>query len=185
MTETIRVHACSLSTSALPRIEKSIEEEKDHDNELRLRWLKVAMKYNIQTQLQFLYKHLGSKEKDPKFRPIKMASFWRQWKRQAKRDDWQNIQEDLRHKISLNQIHYNKIQLDRQRSEIAARNFVKNPLAQFCPLDSLFSQDAAKYLYSYQSSASCRPGYFNRGIEFLASSAVRTISEAPTTTADE
>ena len=75
--------------------------------------------------------------------------------------------------------------MDRQRSEIAARSFAKDPLAQYCPLEVLFSKDNAQYLYSYENPISCRPGFFNRGIDFLESNAVKTISEAPTTTVDE
>jgi hypothetical protein len=184
MTESVRIHVCSLSTSALPRIEKSIKETEDAHNKLRLKWLNVAMKYNMQTQLQSLYTHLGSKEKHPKFRAIRMRTFWRQWKRQTTRDDWHNIFEDLRHKNVLNQIHFNKVMMDRQRSEIAARNFVNNPLAQFSPIEALFTNKPVNYLYLYENSAACRPGLANQEIDFLTSSAVRTLSEAPTMTDD-
>ena len=182
-----RIHVCSLSTSALPRIQASIDAQTDADDEdvkFRLMWLKVAVKINMQTQLQSLYAHLGSKGKDPKFRAIRMNSFWNQWKRQVVRDDLQNIFLDLRHKKALNLIHENRIMVDRQRSEISARNFVKNPIAQFSPLVSLFNNKQIAYLYSYENPISCRPGYYNRGIDFLASSAVRTLSEAPPTWED-
>ena len=181
-----RIHVCSLSTSALPRIQASIDQTDaaNEDIKFRLMWLKVAVKLNMQTQLQSLYSHLGSKGKDPRFRSIRMATFWRQWKRQTIRDDWQNIFLDLRHKNALNEIHSNKIMIDRQRSEISARNFVKTPIAQYSPLESLFNNKQLSYLYAYENPVACRPGYYNRGIDFLASSAVRTLSEAPPTWED-
>ena len=184
MTETSRVHVCSLSTSALPRIQASIDDvDATEIDKHRLMWLKVAMTINRQTQLQSLYSHLGSKGKDPKFRQIRMSAFWNQWKRQSIRADWNQLLLDINHKNALDQVHLNKLTMDRQRSEIAARNFVKaldtTPIDN--PLSYLFTKEKVSYLYSYENPVSCRPGFYNRGIDFLASSAIRTLSEAPVT----
>ncbi|EAY17543.1 hypothetical protein TVAG_453710 [Trichomonas vaginalis G3] len=195
MSEVTHVHVCSLSTSALSRIQKNIDNLSSDDKKdikHRLMWLKVAIKYNIQEQTQYIYNHCGMKGKDPKFRAIRMAPFYHQWKRQCTRDDWNDLLVRLTHKNALVSIRETMGELHRGRSEIAARNFAKSSVANFCPLISLISSknddncDLAMKkldnLISYENPITCRPGYNNRGIEFLATDAVRTLSTVPPTT---
>lgn len=195
MSEVTHVHVCSLSTSTLPRIQQSIDDLKndgDRDTQYRLKWLKVAMKFNIQQQMQYIYEHCGSRGKDPKFRQIRLRRFYNQWIRQCTRDDWNDLMIKVVHQNALQSIRETKAELLRGRSEIAARNFAKSAVANFCPLIKLISTkdedncDIAikklDFLLSYENPITCRPGYNNRGIEFLATNEVRTLSEVPPTT---
>ncbi|EAY06684.1 hypothetical protein TVAG_211350 [Trichomonas vaginalis G3] len=177
MTDYTKVHVCSLSTSALKRINASIEErEQDDEVKMQLKWLKVAMTLNSQTQLQNIYSHLGSRGKDPKFRAIRMSRYWKQWRRQIIRGDWEDLTQSFIHQCTLNEIKFNKVELNRCRSELAARHYRKNPAIKFNPLGVLFNNSDLAYIKSYQVPATCSPGYANHGIKFLETDDLKTMT---------
>lgn len=186
MSDYPKVHVCSLSTSALKRINQSIaEREEDDDVKMQLKWLRVAMTLNTQTQLQNIYSHCGSRGKDPKFRAIRMMKYWKQWKRQNVREEWLDLTQDFVHKCTVNEIKFNLIELNRSRSELAARHFRTNPLIKFNPLSVLFNSNDIAYIKSYKLPQTCRPGYANARIEFLEGDALKTMTIDISSSEDE
>lgn len=185
-----KVHVCSLSMSCLTRINNVIHEiegeDISHEDKLRLRWLQVAMSFNRQKQLQYIYAQCGSKGNDPKFRSIRMRSFMNQWKRQVIRDDLIEHLKILRHNHHMEQIKATKMQMIAQRSEISARKFPKTVMLDQMTLSSLFTpKESINRLNAFEAPTTCRPGYYNRGYQFLETTAVRTLSTAPTELTEE
>jgi hypothetical protein len=174
------VHVCSLNTSAIKRIAaQAVEsaEDGDKDTACRLRWLAVAMEYNRHTQMQYIFQTLGSKEKSPKFRAVRMGPFWQQWKRQSLRSDWATIRECVDKRAIGTDLKYSSRFFESQRVELAARAFQNSEFLKKMPISAILTPKPVEALYPFTTPGSTRPGYFNQGYNYVESAALTTMSD--------
>ena len=204
MTESRGVmHVCSLSMSPLTVVRNDLktveekynllsEEERQKDQLLlchfnRLRWTELSMEYNRYIQLQYVYEHLGDKGEHPKFRQVKMRPLFRAWKREVLRQNWLDIRKGL-DAIALNsRMDRKKDSFSAQRSLLAGKSLAKLGFVNQPPLADLVDvMGPLAVLDAFQTPEATNLGFANKQIDYCASTAVRTISEAPTTeTVDE
>lgn len=174
------VHVCSLNTSAIKRIaEQAVEraEEGDKDAAYRLRWLTVAMEYNRQNQMQYIFQNLGSKEKSPKFRAVRMNPFWHQWKRESLRKDWSLIRESVDQRLVSADLKESSRFFESQRVELAARSFMNSDLFKKMPISDVLTSKPVEVIFPFQTPGSTRPGYFNQGYNYVESAALSSMSD--------
>ncbi|EAY05665.1 hypothetical protein TVAG_216410 [Trichomonas vaginalis G3] len=182
------VHVCSLSVSAVKAIAEQALEEAEKGEMItayRLQWLNIAMEFNRQRQMQYIMKNLSSKGKSPKFRAIRMNSFWHKWKREVLRSDWGTIRQAVDRKMIDYDIRDKGNFFSSQRIELAARNFIQLPAVVNTPIDAIVNIKAVKPLYAFQTPGAHKPGYFNKGYVYCESNDItQTISDVSDTTID-
>jgi len=182
------LHVCSLSLTVLSKIHNRLSEltdENDVGQKYRLYWIDIAMRYNQQQKLQFVYNHLGSKGHDPRFRLIRMRPAFNEWVRQSKRAEWKDISETMIHKNIQMQIKERKKVLVAQRSELAARHFARSDIAMFSPLKALFHQEneVLKTLEDFVDPH--LDELEENSVDFCSSSAMKTLSDVSFEEEDE
>ena len=204
MTESRGVmHVCSLSMSPLTTVKNDLktveekynllsEEERQNDQLLlwnfnRLRWTELSMEYNRYIQLQYVYSHLGDRGANPKFRQVKMKPLFKAWKREVLRQNWLDVRKVLDTKALNSRLNRKKDSFSAQRSLLAGKSLAKLGFISQPPLCDLVDVlGPLKALDSFQTPEATTLGFVNRELNYAESSAVRTISEAPTTeTVDE
>lgn len=192
------IHVCSLSMSALNTSKEDLThvntiydnlspEEQQSNKEInlklnKLRWVNLSMEYNRQTQLQYVFQHLGDKGSNPRLRNIRMKPVFAAWKREILRQKWREVSEA----INSNSIHKN---LDKkfdsfaiQRATLSARSMEGSKLLANPPvLDLLGLDDPLDFIDSFQTKEAQKSEFFLQGIDFLQSSACKTITEIPET----
>ena len=174
------VHVCSLNTSWLKRIAKQAVEEADAGEKVtayRLMWLNVAMAFNRQVQMQYILKNLGSKGKSPKFRAIRMGTFWHRWKREVLRGDWATLRECVDMRVIQSDLRDSSRFFESQRIELAARAFQNSPFLKNMPISDILTPRPVDNVYAFTTPGSNRPGYYNQGYNYVESTALSTMSD--------
>lgn len=174
------VHVCSLQTSAIKKIaQQAVEEAENGDmvTAYRLKWLNVAMEYNRQKQMQYVFANLGSKGKSPAFRAIRMRPFWHMWRKESLRIDWNEIRENIDRKMMIQDLSETTRYFESQRIELACRAFAQSPAILQLPLADIVNSKKVKELYTFQTPGSVRPGYYNQGYNYVESAALSTFSD--------
>ena len=182
------VHVCSLNTSWLKRIAKQAVEEADAGEKVtayRLMWLNVAMAFNRQVQMQYILKNLGSKGKSPKFRAIRMGTFWHRWKREVLRGDWATLRECVDMRVIQSDLRDSSRFFESQRIELAARAFLRLDVVKHTPIDDIVNIKPLKPVWSFESPKGIRPGYLNQVLDLCGSTQITTMSELPSVTASQ
>ena len=191
------VHVCSLSMSPLTAVQRELkdkldhysrlsEDERTHDKQLndeinQLRWVELSMQYNRQTQLQFVLQHLGDKGSNPAFRQAQMRPLFSAWKREVLRQRWHEINEIISNQAYGVRLQKRFDQFANQRTTLAAKNikncnFITNkPLLDLINIDDPFEN-----LQSFQTKEAQSAEFYDEGLNYLASSAVKTFSTLPT-----
>ena len=187
------IHVCSLSTSSLTIIKKQLEEEEAQYSKLspnnqvdqmrkldKLRWVQLSMAYYRQVQLQNVFQHLGDKGNNPRFRAVRMRPLFQQWKREVLRQNWEQLRSSLDLKALRRRLEQKKDFFSSQRTELTSRFVANNPKINNPPLECLIPINGPlKDLLSFQTPNSNRPGFYNKGYDYCASDAVKTLSEVP------
>ena len=174
------VHVCSLNTSWLKRIAKQAVEEADAGEKVtayRLMWLNVAMAFNRQVQMQYILKNLGSKGKSPKFRAIRMGTFWHKWKREVLRTDWATLRECVDMRVIQSDLRDSSRFFESQRIELAARAFQNSPFLKNMPISDILTPRPVDNVFAFTTPGSNRPGYYNQGYNYVESTALSTMSD--------
>ena len=179
-----RIHVCSLSISALRKIEKQEmeDEERDRETNYKLKWLRVAMTYNRILQLQYIYKTLHNKGKSPQFRAVRMNPFWHRWKKEVLRSDWATLRECVDRRMANREIDDKSNFLQSQRIELAARHFIRLDVVKKVPIDDIVNTKPLKPVWSFEQPKGIRPGYLNQVLDLCASTQITTMSELPSNT---
>ena len=204
MTESRGVmHVCSLSMSPLTVVRNDLktveekynllsEEERQNDQLLlcnfnRLRWTELSMEYNRYIQLQYVYEHLGDKGEHPKFRQVKMRPLFKAWKREVLRQNWLDIRKGIDAIAMNSRLDRKKDSFSAQRSLLAGKSLAKLGFVNQPPLIDLVDVlGPLAALDAFQTPEATNLGFANQQLDYCASTAVRTLSEAPTTeTTDE
>ena len=182
-----RIHVCSLSISALRRIEKQEmeDEQQNRETNLKLKWLRVAMTYNRILQLQYIYKTLHNKGKSPQFRAVRMNPFWHRWKKEVLRSDWSILRECVDRRMANREITDKSNFLQSQRIELAARAFLRLDVVKHTPIDDIVNIKPLKPVWSFESPKGIRPGYLNQVLDLCGSTQITTMSELPSVTASQ
>lgn len=173
------VHACSLSISVIKRINDQLEEEKnngDPDTLRRLKWLEVAMVYNRQLQLKYIYETLGNKGNAPEFRAVRMSQFWHQWKRESLRSDWAILRQCVDRRMATREINDKSNFLESQRIELAARHFLGLDKVKKMPTDEIINIKPLEPVYSFVTPKAILPGFYNQVVDLAESTQVTTMS---------
>lgn len=194
------IHVCSLSMSPLTAVQKDMKEvekqyyalspeqrEKDvamNDKINRLRWVQLSIEYNRQIQLQYVYQHLGDKGNNPRFRQVRMKPLFKAWKREILRQKWQEVRKAVDTKALDQRLTRKFDAFSAQRAELAARSIARGNYMEDPPLKGLidFAGPLAA-LNAFQTPESNQTDFYNKGYDYIQSSAVNTISEIPTTEA--
>ncbi|EAY22233.1 hypothetical protein TVAG_094080 [Trichomonas vaginalis G3] len=196
------IHVCSLSMSPLTAVQKDMREvekqynaltpeqrEKDvsmNDKINRLRWVQLSIEYNRQIQLQYVYQHLGDKGNNPRFRQVRMKPLFNAWKREILRQKWLEVRKAVDTKALDQRLTRKFDAFSAQRAELAARSVARCDFLKDPPLKGLIDiADPLAALSAFQTPDSNQTDFYNKGYDFVQSSAVNTISELPTQETNE
>lgn len=148
----------------------------------KLRWVNLSMEYNRQTQLQYVFQHLGDKGSNPRLRSVRMKPMFSAWKREILRQKWREVSEAINSENVHKRLDKKFDSFAQQRATLSARNMEKSNVLLNPPvLDLLDMQDQLNFIDSFQTKESQKAEFFSQGIDFLQSSACKTITEIPET----
>jgi hypothetical protein len=191
------IHVCSLSLSPLNEVQNKLkdklaqyerlnDEERTHDKDLndeinQLRWVELAMQFNRQTKLQSVLQHLGDKGSNPSLRQVKVRPVFNAWKREILRQRWQEVVGLTSNQALASRLTKRFETFSNQRSQVAAKSITNLNLITDKPIiDLLGIDEACDALDSFQTKESQKQENVDEGFDYIASSAVATITELPT-----
>jgi hypothetical protein len=196
------IHVCSLSMSPLTEAKRNLEvitakyemmnpEERTNDEMInnqvnRARWVELAIEYNRNIQIQYVYQHLGDKGTKPEFRQLKIKNALKNWKRELLRLKWKDAANNLNAKSNEKSINKKKENFSFQRSEIAGKSFAYG--TSFDPelLNGLLDVDSSiEELFGFQMPQLNTSIPVHDNIEFESSGACTEFSTIPPTEEDE
>ena len=183
--------------SQLTAIQRELKEKLDHytslseaertqDKQLndelnQLRWLELSMSYNRQTQLQFVLHHLGDKGSNPKFRQVQMRPLFSAWKREILRLRWRDVNDIISNQAYGVTLQKRFDQFTNQRTQLTAKNIKNYNFVNNKPiLDLIAIDDPFENLNCFQTKEAQSDEFYQQGLNYLASSAVKTFSTLPT-----